>query len=328
MSDACTICADTHCNDLPTPTHPCGNCGLPFSRDHCENWDYGYFRNKCQVDGFGIECKGFCPACLDAADVLSPLSADVAPTVSSAPMANAQWPGEPLRVPKPVSKDSWDYVPPPPKVRPMPLCNDCGVKPRVSDDDDCEYCQDCYNIDDGYYAYIPESSPRVCERICSDCKVNPCMDDDEYCDFCEKCYLNEDGYYVEIDWKNTCYNCGNLALPHVDHCGICNFAYDPYPPSKAVDSEAAHSDADDQHYCGACGISFSRILCANWDPNPSKDCCNGIEECEGLCPYCRHVAAYSGVLTNQLLELMVIGSAVAPYLGVSSMEAALLVLNM
>jgi hypothetical protein len=218
---------------------------------------------------------------LQVAPAMPSLSADLAPTVSFAPMAAAQWPGEDFGASTHVSEDSWDYVP-------------------------------------------PVYTPPVCDRICSDCQVNPCMDDDEDCDVCSKCYLNEDGYYVEIDWKNTCYNCGKLALPHVDHCGICNFAYDPYPPLTADELYPI----DDKHPCGACGISFSRILCANWDPNPSDDCCHSDEECEGFCPYCRHVAANSGALTNQLLEFMVIGSAVAPYLGVSSMEAALLILDM
>ena len=165
---------------------------------------------------------------------LPTLSAARTPTVSSAPMANAQWPGSPLRSSTRISKDSWRYVSPPPKVRPLPLCNDCGVKPRVSNDDDCEYCQDCYNIDDGYYAYIPDSPASIAAKafaddamdkmrvywktaiVCSECGVIPCESPDDICQDCSeqalpcsKCNLNprEDG----IEFCQKCFDKERIA---------------------------------------------------------------------------------------------------------------------
>ena len=84
-------------------------------------------------------------------DPLPSLSADLAPTVSKAPMATAQWPGSPLRASTHVSEHSWRYVPPPRKWA-APLCVDCGVNPCISDDD-CGFCRQCYDLDiKGLYA--------------------------------------------------------------------------------------------------------------------------------------------------------------------------------
>ena len=166
---------------------------------------------------------------------LPTLSADLAPIVSFAPMANAQWPGSPLRSSTRISKDSWRYVSPPRKVRPLPLCDDCGVKPRVSSDDDCEYCQDCYNKDDGYYAYIPDSPASIAAAkafaddamdkmrvywktaiVCCECGVIPCESPDDICQECSeqalpcsKCNLNprEDA----IEFCQKCFDKERIA---------------------------------------------------------------------------------------------------------------------
>jgi len=101
------------------------------------------------------------------------------------------------------------------------LCIDCGVNPRVSDDDDCDFCQQCYDLDNkGFYAiFAPKveaaliqdyltpisPSPKVV-RLCSDCAVKPCASNNNF-DLCQQCYEDDNkGFYaifapkVEAQW--------------------------------------------------------------------------------------------------------------------------------
>ena len=120
--------------------------------------------------------------------VLSSLSADVAPTVSSAPMAAAQWPGESLQASiaaKAFADNAMD------KMRAYwktaIVCRECGVIPCESPDD---ICQDCSE----------QALP------CSKCNLNPREDGIE---FCQKCFDKERIAKNALNswfWRNTLKN--------------------------------------------------------------------------------------------------------------------------